>query len=105
VEWLCKCGNPVTTAEFLWHWRNAADIGHKTGRYVCYGLRLGCNECISGEHDVDSGAEYQYIEISLSAQTKQALVNQLLAEALREAPWGYIPKTDIQKALRSIRAA
>jgi hypothetical protein len=100
MEWVCNCGKPVTTIELQWVWRNAADIGHKTGRYVCYNARLGCGDCLRRPDDNDG---YQYIQVKLTAATKKALVDQILAQVLKRGTPGYIPRTDIQEALRNIR--
>jgi hypothetical protein len=99
MEWLCQCGKPVTVVELLWHWRDAADIGQRHGRYVCYRCRIGCNDCIPQQADKD----YEYFPVKLNAHNKQALVGQVLAETVNRGPRGYVPKTDVQRALRTVR--
>ncbi|SRR5258708_641860 len=99
MEWLCGCGKPVTTLELLWKWRDAAAIGQRKGRFVCYGCRIGCGDCVHEHGD----PEYQYFPLRLTARTKQDLVGQILAEVVGKGPQGYLPRNDLQKALRSIR--
>ncbi len=98
MEWLCSCGKPVTTMEVMWVWRDAASIGHKHGRYVSYRCRIGCGDCVQnrGERDL------QYFQLKLTARTKQNLVGQVLAEIMGSNPEGYVPRTDIQSALRHV---
>lgn len=98
MEWLCNCGKPVTTLELLWQWRDAAAIGHRHGRHVCYRCRIGCGQCIYEHGDNDC----QYFQLNLTAPTKQKLVSQILAEILNDNPLGYLPRTDLQRALRDV---
>lgn len=99
MEWLCECGKPVETLECQWVWRDASAIGQRRGRYVCYSARIGCGNCV--QHRAENG--YQYFQVKLTAQTKQALVGQVLGQILHNGPSGYVPKTDIQKALRNVQ--
>lgn len=85
--------------EVLWEWRDAAAIGHRHGRHVCYECRIGCEDCVHEHGD----QHYQYFRVGLTANTKRALVDQLLAEVLNQNPLGYVPRTDLQKALRPVR--
>lgn len=99
MEWLCQCGKVATTVEFQWYWRSAADIGHRQGRLVCYGCRIGCSDCVPQRADND----FQYFPVRLTAHTKQGLIGQILAEIVGKGPRGYVPKTDLQRALQSVR--
>jgi len=98
MEWLCKCEKPVTTAGVQWVWGEAAVIGHREGRYVSYGLQIGCGDCVN--HKADNN--YQHFQIKLSAQTKAALVDQFLAEVHKQGPRGYVTKIGVKRALREI---
>lgn len=99
MSWLCQCGKPVTTVEILWQWRDAAAIGQRRGRFVSYRCRIGCNDCVPEHRDND----HQYFKVKLTARTKRDLVGQIVAEVLKQDPRGYIPKTDLQRALRNVR--
>jgi hypothetical protein len=99
MEWLCSCGNQVTTVELLWKWRDASAIGQQHGRHVCYGCRIGCKDCVHEHGDKD----YQYFKVRLTARTKRDLVGQIVAEVIKQGPLDYLPRTDLQKALRSVR--
>src|ERR1044072_354325 len=101
MEWLCKCEKPVTTAGVQWVWGEAAAIGHREGRYVSYGLQIGCGDCV--DHKADNN--YQYFQLKLFAPTKAALVDQFVAEVLKQCPRGYVPKIAVKRALREIRRA
>jgi len=98
MEWLCNCGKPVTTLEVLWQWRDAAAIGHRHGRNVCYRCRIGCEECVYNHDDDDC----QYFQLNLTAPTKEKLVLQILAEVLNNNPIGYLPRTDLRRTLRNV---
>ena len=100
MAWLCGCDKEATRMEVLWEWRRGGDIGHKQGRDVAYGCRIGCGDCVPNRED--ERGRLQYFTVKLSAPTKQALVNQVLAQILRMDPRGYLPKTDIQGALRGV---
>ncbi|HTA49248.1 MAG TPA: hypothetical protein VK930_07325 [Verrucomicrobiae bacterium] len=99
MEWLCSCGKPVTILGLLWKWRDASAIGQKHGRNVCYGCRIGCGDCIQQQAD----PSYQYVPVKLTAHTKRDLVGQILAEVVGKGLLGYLPRNDLQKALRSVR--
>lgn len=99
MEWLCTCGKPATTLELVWQWRDAAAIGQRHGRYVCYRCRIVCGDCIEKHADAD----YQFFQVRLTASTKEKLVDQILAETLQKGLRGYLPRTDLQRALRSVR--
>ena len=101
MEWLCKCERPVTTAGVQWVWGEAAAIGHREGRYVSYGLQIGCDDCVNHK----AAKDYQHFQIKLSAQTKEALVDQFLAEVHKQAPRGYVAKIGVKRALREIHKA
>lgn len=101
MKWLCNCGRPVTTLELLWEWREASAIGHQHGRFVCYGCRIGCGDCVHERGDKD----YQYFQVRLTASTKRDLISQIVAEVIEKHPRGYIPRTDLQAALRTVRKA
>jgi hypothetical protein len=103
MEWLCQCDKEVTRLEILWEWREAAALGHKHGRYVSYRCRIGCDVCVPHEHD--ERGRLQDFAVKLSASTKQALVSQVVAQVLKIGPRGFLPKTDIQQALRSVHKA
>jgi len=98
MQWLCSCGKEATTVEVQWVWREAAAIGQRHGRYVSYRCRIGCGECVKGQ------ADCQYFQVRLTASTKQNLAGQILAEVMNAParPMGYLPRTDLQRALRSI---
>jgi hypothetical protein len=98
MEWRCKCEKPVTTAGVQWVWGEAAVIGQREGRYVSYDLQIGCGDCVNHKADKD----YQHFQIKLSAQTKEALVDQFLAEVHKQGPRGYVPKIGVKRALREI---
>jgi len=98
MEWLCSCGKPATTLELVWQWRDAAAIGHRHGRYVCHRCRIVCGDCIEKHPDAD----YQLLQVRLTASTKGKLVGQILAETQKELR-DYLPRTDLQRALRSVR--
>jgi hypothetical protein len=99
MEWSCDCGNTVTTLELVWQWRSAADIGQRRGRFVCYRCRIVCPNCIEQHPDAD----YQFMPVKLNADTKRKLVDQILAETIRGHELrGYLPRTDLQKALRRV---
>ncbi len=100
MEWLCQCDKEATRLEILWEWRDAAALGHKHGRYVSYRCRIGCDGCVP--HEKDERGRLQYFAVKLSASTKQALVSQVVAQVLKMGPRGFLPKTDIQQALRSV---
>jgi len=100
MVWLCNCGKAVTTLRLLWQWRDAGAIGQKHGRNVCYGCRIGCEDCLHVEPG--GGEGYQYVKVKLTAPAKSALVNQILAEVINQGIPGYLPKTDLQKALRDV---
>ena len=99
MEWLCGCGKPVATVEVLWEWRDAAAIGQRQGRHVCYDCRIRCGDCVHEHGD----QAYQYFQVRLTASTKRVLVDQILAEVLKQHPLGYLPRKDLQKALRPVR--
>lgn len=100
MEWVCSCNKPATTLELVWQWRDAASIGHRHGRYVCYECRIVCGDCVEKHPDAD----YQFVPVKLTANTKGELVNQILAETVQTGQLrGYLPKTDLQRALRSLR--
>jgi hypothetical protein len=101
MEWLCKCEKPVTTAGVQWVWGDAAVIGQREGGYVSCGLQIGCGDCVN--HKANNN--YQHFQIRLSAQTKAALVDQFLAEVLKQAPRSYLPKIAVKRALREIHKA
>jgi len=98
MDWLCNCNKPVTTLEILWQWRDAAAIGHRRGRFVSYRCRIGCEDCVPEQNDKD----YQYFPVTLTASTKQVLRDQVLAEVMRKGLRGYLPRTDLQRALRNV---
>lgn len=99
-KWLCSCGQPTTTLELVWVWREAASIGQRRGRYVCYRCRIVCDNCTEKHPDAD----YQFLRVRLTASTKGKLVDQLLAETVRTGQLrGYLPRTDLQRALRSVQ--
>jgi hypothetical protein len=100
MAWLCGCDKEATRMEVLWEYRRGGDIGQKRGREVSYSCRIGCEDCVRDRED--ERGRLQYFELKLSAATKQALVNQVLAQVLRMDARGYLPKTDIQGALRSV---
>src|SRR5262245_41262935 len=100
MEWLCRCDKEATRLEVLWEWRDAAAIGQKRGRYVSYRCRIGCDGCVPYEED--QRGRLQYFAVRLNAATKQELVRQVVAQILEEGPRGFLPKTDIQGALRSV---
>lgn len=100
MEWLCGCDKEATRLEVLWEWRDAAAIGQKRGRNVSYSCRLGCGDCVPNVED--ERGRLQYFPVKLSAPTKQALVPQLVAQVLKMGPRGFLPKTDVQQALRSV---
>lgn len=100
MAWLCGCNKEATRMEVLWEWRKGADIGQKHGRNVAYGCRIGCADCVPDRED--ERGRLQFFELRLTAATKQALVNQVVAQILRMDPRGFLPKTDIQGALRSV---
>ena len=100
MDWLCDCGKAPTTLELVWQWRDASAIGHRQGRHVCYQCRIVCEDCI----EKHPGADYQFLPVKLTAATKAQLVDQVLAETIQEGQLrGYLPRTDIQRALRSIQ--
>jgi len=99
MQWLCDCGKPVTTVEVLWQWRDAAAIGQKHGREVCYQCRIGCGDCVHAHGD----EHRQYFQVGVTARTKRDLVSQILAQILKQNPLGYLPRTDLQRALRLVR--
>jgi hypothetical protein len=102
MEWLCSCGKPATTLELVWQWRDAAAIGHRRGRSVCYQCRIVCGDCVENHADTD----YQFLQVGLTAGTKRKLVDQILAETLQGGLLrGYLPRSDLQRALRSVRKA
>jgi hypothetical protein len=103
MVWLCQCDNEATRLEVLWEWRDGAAIGHKHGRNVSYRCRIGCEHCVP--HEEDERGRLQYFALKLSAATKQALVPQVVAQVLKMGPRGFLPRTDIQKALRSVHKA
>jgi hypothetical protein len=98
MEWLCNCGKPVTTLELLWQWRDAAAIGHRHGRHICYRCRIGCEDCVPKQGDND----YQYFPVRLTAGTKQGLRDQILAKIIGQGLRGYLPRADLQRALRNV---
>jgi len=100
MKWLCGCEKEATRLEVLWEWRDAAAIGQKHGRYVSYRCRIGCGDCVPQEED--ERGRLQYFPVKLNAATKQALVPQVVGQVLRIGPRGFLPKTDIQQALRSL---
>lgn len=100
MAWLCGCDKEATRMEVLWEWREGPDIGQKHGRFVSYRCRIGCEDCVPYEED--ERGRLQYFTVTLRAPTKQALVNQVVAQVLRTGPRGFLPKTDIQGALRSV---
>jgi hypothetical protein len=99
MEWLCSCGKPATTLELVWQWRDAAAIGHRHGRYVCYRCRIVCEDCVEKHADAD----YQFFQVGLTAGTKRGLADQILAESLQKGLRGYLPRSDLQRALRSVQ--
>jgi hypothetical protein len=99
MEWICNCGKPVTTMGIHWEWRDAAAIGHREGRFVAYRTRLGCTDCVRTTLEEDG---FQSFAVRLTGATKAALVPQLTAQILKQGPEGYVPKTDLQRALRSV---
>lgn len=100
MAWLCECNNEATHMEVLWEWRRAGDIGHKRGRFVSYRCRIGCEDCLP--YEKDERDRLQYFPLKLSAPTKQALVNQIVAQVLKTGPRDFLPKGDIREALRSV---
>jgi hypothetical protein len=80
--------------EVLWY--------QSSGRLVSYSCRIGCGKCVP--YKEDEKGRLQYFDVTLSAVTKQLLVNQVVAQVLnlKPRPRGYLPKTDIQGALRSV---
>jgi hypothetical protein len=100
MDWLCGCDKEATRLEVLWEWREAEAIGQERGRYVSYRCRIGCDDCVPDVEDERD--RLQYFPVKLSASTKQLLVPQVVAQVLRMAPQGFLPKTDIQNALRSV---
>jgi hypothetical protein len=103
MEWRCGCGNEATRIEVLCQWRDAAAIGQKQGRNVSYRCRIGCDGCVPNEED--ERGRLQYFEVKLSVGTKQALVSQVVAQIFKMHPRGYLPKSDIQQALKSVSKA
>lgn len=101
MEWLCRCGKTATTVEVLWVWRPGAAIGHRHGRYVSYRCRIGCETCVPNGMEKDC----QYFQVKLTAIMKQRLVGQVLAQVLNAGPQGYLPRTDLQRALRYVNKA
>lgn len=100
MEWLCSCGNTATTLELVWQWRDAAAIGQRHGRYVCYRCRIVCGNCVDQHPDAD----YQWLPLRLTATTKEKLVAQILAETVNTGQLrGYLPRTDLQGAVRSLQ--
>jgi hypothetical protein len=102
MDWLCGCDKEATPTrlEVLWEWREAEAIGHERGRYVSYRCRIGCGDCVPEVEDERD--RLQYFPVKLSASTKQLLVPQVVAQVLKMEPCGFLPKTDIQRALRSV---
>lgn len=100
MDWLCECDKEPTRLKVLWEWRRAGDIGHKRGRFVSYICRIGCDDCVPYEED--ERGRLQYFPVKLSAPTKRALVDQVVAQVLNLRPRGFLPKTDIQEALRNV---
>lgn len=100
MKWLCGCDNEATRLEVLWEWRKAADIGQEHGRYVSYRCRIGCEDCVPYEEDERD--RLQYFQVKLSATTKQTLVDQVVAQVLKMSPRGYLPKSDVKRALRNV---
>lgn len=94
MKWLCGCDNEPTRMEVLWY--------PSSGRLVSYSCRIGCDGCLPTKRD--ERGRLQYFQLKLSAATKQDLVDQVVAQVLNMAPRprGYLPKTDIQGALRSV---
>jgi hypothetical protein len=101
MEWLCNCGKEATRIEILWQWRSAESIGHKRGRFVSYRCEIGCDHCVR-EHGEEN---CQYFEVGLNGRTKSAVASQIVPQILRQAPRGYVPKTDLKKALRDVHKA
>jgi hypothetical protein len=101
MEWLCDCDRQVTNVEILWQWRDAASIGQQHGRFVSYRCRIGCDNCVREHGDKNC----QNFEVRLTAQTKKVLVSQIVAQVLKQAPRGYVPKSDLQDALRQVHKA
>jgi len=95
MKWLCECDHEPTRMEVLWY--------PSSGRLVSYRCRIGCEKCVP--YGEDDKGRLQYFDLRLNASTKQALVPQVVAQVLntRPKPRGYLPKTDIQGALRSVR--
>jgi hypothetical protein len=94
MKWLCGCDKEATRMEVLWY--------PSSGRLVSYSCRIGCEKCVPCRED--EKGRLQYFDVALSASTKQTLVLQVVAQVLktRPKPRGYLPKTDIQGALRSV---
>lgn len=100
MKWLCGCDQEPTRLEVLWEWRRGADIGHKRGRFVSYRCRIGCEDCVPFEEG--PLGRFQYFPVKLAAPTKQALVPQVVGQVLKAGPRGFLPKTDVQGALRNV---
>jgi hypothetical protein len=100
MKWLCGCDKEVTRLGVLWEWRDAKALGQKHGRFVSYQCRMGCSECVPEE--ADERGRLQYFPLRLNSATKSALVNQVVAQILNTGSRGFLPKTDIQGALRSV---
>jgi hypothetical protein len=65
---------------------------------VCYRCRIGCGDCVPEQGDKD----FQYFPVRLTADTKQKLIGQILAEIMGKGLRGYLPRADLQGALRAV---
>lgn len=94
-SWKCEThGDKVTHLGMDWTWY-PADGNHRRGRYVCFACRIGCEECCDERKTI--------IPIIPTAHTKERMVSQIIGQALRSGLLrGYLPKTDISRALREV---
>jgi hypothetical protein len=97
TRWMCSCGKTANTLEVLWVWR-AADSFKQAGN-VAYDCKIRCQDCAAKYPD----QRRQSFSVDLTMDTKGDLVRQITAQVLQQGPRGYLPKSDLTKALRTIQ--
>lgn len=89
----CYCGKKADTLFTMFDL-----VASHLNRPLCLDCKLLCKEHaeeLSKEH----GKYFYFIyPVSLTAQTRDMLVKQIIAQTIKRLP-GYLPKTDIRRAL------
>ena len=104
-EWMCLCGkSPVAKLYLMW---DRPDPRHMR-RDVCYGCNLYCQACAANAERMfpilkDGGRQhFQMFNVRITCRTKKLAVNQILAQVMDEGLIGYLPSTDLKRALRNV---